>query len=67
MKETESSSPEERVAKVDGILKQVIQRLSALEVGLNHVETEISQLRRDMHSQFRWTIGITLGILIPCG
>ena len=67
MKETESSSPEERVAKVDGILKQVIQRLGALETGLNHVETEISQLRRDMHSQFRWTIGITLGILIPYG
>ena len=58
MKEKEAPSLEERVAKVEGVLEEVRARL-------NHIESEVSQLRRDMHTQFRWIIGIMLGILIP--
>ena len=68
--------PEEKLAKVEGILEEIRTRQ-------NHLETEISQLRQDMNannrelrqelnvlrermdSHFRWTLGIMLGILIP--
>ncbi len=69
MQVRQSPSLEERVAKVEGILEEIRSRL-------NHVETEISQLRQDMNREigslrqaiqtnFRWTLGIMLGILIP--
>ena len=56
--------PEERLAKVEGILEEGRSRL-------NHLETEVSQLRQDMNAnnrelrremrtQFRWTLGITI-------
>lgn len=32
---------------------------------INGLRGEVSQLRREMVSLFRWTIGITLSILIP--
>jgi len=68
--------PGERLAKVEGILEQVGERLNGVETRLNHVESEISQLPQEMNvnsrelrtamrSQFRWTLGITLGVLIP--
>ena len=54
----EKISLEERMAKVEGILEEVRARL-------NHLETEVDQLLREMHTQFRWIVGIILGILIP--
>ena len=71
------------MAKVEGILEQVGERLNALDTRLNHLETRMdgletrmdglgtrmesgfSDMRREMHSQFRWTMGIMLGVLIP--
>jgi len=64
--------PEERLAKVEGILEQVGDRLNGVETRLNHVgtrldhlETRFDELRREMHTNFRWTLGIMLGVLIP--
>ena len=67
---------EERLAKVEGILEQVGERLNGVETRLNHLESEISQLRQEMNAnnrelrqemrtQFHWTLGIMLGVLIP--
>ncbi|MDI6814900.1 MAG: hypothetical protein QMC90_02295 [Dehalococcoidales bacterium] len=51
MNEKESPALEERVAKVEGILEEVRARL-------NHIESEISELRREIHTNFRWMVGI---------
>lgn len=32
---------------------------------LNHLETEVAKLGDKMDRDFRWTIGIMLGVLIP--
>lgn len=45
---------EERMARIEGIMEQMNKRL-------NHIETEISELRGEISSNFRWT----LGLLIP--
>ena len=45
---------EERVAKLEGTVSQMNERL-------NHLGREISELRAEIRSNFRWM----LGILIP--
>jgi len=50
-------SLEERLTKVEGILEQMDRRL-------NHVETEISDLRSEIRSLFRWVIGLILGMWV---
>ena len=42
---------EERIARVEGTLEQMDKRL-------NHVETEISELRSDLKTNFRWMVGL---------
>jgi len=49
---------EERVARIEGILSQMDKRL-------NHLETEVAKLGDKMDRNFRWTLGIMLGVLIP--
>ena len=71
---------EERMAKVEGILEEVRTRLNHLESRMDGLETtmatEFSQLRQEinannrelrqeMRTRFRWTLGIMLGVLIP--
>lgn len=53
------------MARVEGALEQLSKRLDGMEMRLNHVETEIGELRREMRSNFRWTLRIMLGVLIP--
>jgi len=62
MEVKESLALEERVAKVEGILEEMRERLSHLET---RTESGFSELRRELRSQFRWTLGIMLGVLIP--
>ena len=61
MEATSKASLEERVAKIEGILEQMDKRL-------NHIETEISGLRRDMErrfeSLFKWTVGLILSMWV---
>lgn len=45
---------EERIAKVEGIVSQMNERL-------NHLREETRELRNDIKKNFRWT----LGLLIP--
>jgi tetrahydromethanopterin S-methyltransferase subunit B len=48
---------EERVAKIEGIVEQMNERL-------NHIETDLRDLREDLtkkiESNFRWTVGLML-------
>jgi len=49
---------EQRVAKIEGILEQLCARM-------NHLETRMSRLESELRSNFRWTVGIMLAVLIP--
>ena len=50
-----------RVTNIEGILEQMDKRL-------NHIETEISGLRRDierrLESLFKWTVGLILSMWV---
>jgi septal ring factor EnvC (AmiA/AmiB activator) len=43
----------ERVAKVEGVLEQIDKRL-------NHIESELRELRRELSARFYWLIGISM-------
>jgi len=51
-------SLEERAVRVKGILGQMGRRL-------NHVESELTELRKAIDRSFRWTIGVMLIVLMP--
>ncbi|MBT9141429.1 MAG: hypothetical protein DDT30_02021 [Dehalococcoidia bacterium] len=61
------------MAKVEGILEEVRTRLNHLESRVDSGFGELRQemeantrgLRQEMQGQFRWTLGIMLGVLIP--
>jgi hypothetical protein len=59
MEEKAKGSPalEERMAKVEGILEEVRARL-------NHLETEIEGLRREIYNNFRWSMGIMISMWV---
>ena len=63
-----ASEPELRLAVINAVLadvatKQDIQQLRQEIAQLRqHLEGEIAQLRRDMNTNFRWTVGLILGI-----
>jgi predicted nucleic acid-binding Zn-ribbon protein len=67
----ESSSLEERVAKIEGILEQMDKRLNHLESEIRdlrvYVESEIKSLRgvigdlrRDLNNRFLWMLGVQI-------
>jgi predicted RNase H-like nuclease (RuvC/YqgF family) len=67
----ESSSLEERVARIEGILEQMDKRLNHLESEIRdlrvYVESEIkslrgviSDLRRDLNNRFLWILGVQM-------
>ncbi|RKY03833.1 hypothetical protein DRP77_05325, partial [Candidatus Poribacteria bacterium] len=67
---------EERTARLEGIMEQINQRLSHLELEmgelrnwmkseLDGIREEIAELRKESVAAFRWTIGIMLSVLIP--
>jgi hypothetical protein len=51
------SSLEERVARIEGILEQMDKRL-------NHIESEIRDLRRDLSNRFYWLLGIQISMWV---
>lgn len=50
-------SLEEGVAKIEGILEQMDKRL-------NHLETELRDLRRDLNHRFFWLLGVQMSMWI---
>lgn len=51
---------EERVAKLEGAVEQVVLRLNHLENEIRDLRKEIAELRARIDSNFRWTIGILI-------
>ena len=52
-----SSSLEERVARIEGIVEQMDKRL-------NHIESEIRDLRRDLNNRFFWLLGVQISMWV---
>jgi tetrahydromethanopterin S-methyltransferase subunit B len=59
---------EERMARIEGIVEQMNERLNHLETLLGQfrgeVESEIGSLRVELSSQFRWTLGLLITMWI---
>jgi hypothetical protein len=51
------SSLEERVARIESILEQMDKRL-------NHMESEIRDLRKDLSNRFYWLLGIQISMWV---
>jgi len=51
------NSLEERVARIEGILDQMDKRL-------NHIESEIRDLKRDLNYRFYWLLGVQLSMWV---
>jgi tetrahydromethanopterin S-methyltransferase subunit G len=56
----ERSSPEERVAKIEGILEQMDKRLNHLESEIRNLRGEIGDLGRDLNNRFLWMLGVQI-------
>jgi SMC interacting uncharacterized protein involved in chromosome segregation len=56
----ESSSLEERVAKIEGILERMDKRLIHLESEIKSLRGEISDLGRDLNNRFLWMLGVQI-------
>lgn len=54
----------ERLAKVEGIVSQISERLNHVETRLNHlgekIDEKIDELRKESATNFRWIVGIIL-------
>jgi len=48
---------EERIARVEGTLEQIDKRL-------NHLESELGDLRRDLNHRFSWLLGVQISMWI---
>jgi hypothetical protein len=55
--EVVESGLEERVARMEGILEQVDKRL-------NHLESEVRELRRGLNNRFFWLLGIQISMWV---
>jgi chromosome segregation ATPase len=51
---------EERMAKIEGIVEQMNERLNHIETGFSELRTEMGSLRDEIRSNFRWIVGIIL-------
>ncbi|KPV63571.1 MAG: hypothetical protein AOA66_0848 [Candidatus Bathyarchaeota archaeon BA2] len=54
---SEIAEVRERLAKVEGMIIEMSKRL-------NHMEAEMSELRRELRSTFKWTVGLILGMWV---
>ncbi|HID90345.1 TPA: hypothetical protein EYP44_00090 [Candidatus Bathyarchaeota archaeon] len=54
---TEAAELRERLAKVEGRLEEISDRL-------NHIEAEIVELRGRIRSLLRWTVGLILAMWV---
>lgn len=52
------SELEERHAKIEGILEQLEKRVSRIEVQLDEFRKELGELKKEMHTNFRWLVGM---------
>jgi tetrahydromethanopterin S-methyltransferase subunit G len=53
---------DERVARIEGSLKQMDKRLGSVETDLRGIRTEIQGIRSEIGTHFRWMVGLMIGI-----
>jgi predicted RNase H-like nuclease (RuvC/YqgF family) len=52
------------IARLEAAIKHNGQRIDELREGIIRLEEKVERLRAEMSSQFRWTIGLLLPIVI---
>jgi hypothetical protein len=62
------SSLEERVARIEGFLEQMDKRLNHLESEVkelrSEMRSEIRELRRDLNNRFFWLLGVQISMWV---
>jgi len=67
-----AQATEERVSRLEGAFEQMNERLGAIENNLvslrQDMNTSMAELRRELHTNFRWTMGtiIAMWVTIIC-
>jgi hypothetical protein len=63
-----SSSLEERVARIEGIVEQMDKRLNHIESEIRDLRSEMSgeirDLRRDLNNRFFWLLGVQISMWV---
>ena len=50
----------ERLAKLEGLIEQIAQRLTSIENRLNNMENRLNNLENRMDKHFLWVVGLIL-------
>ena len=53
-------SDSERLAKLEGLIEQIAQRLTSIENRLNNMENRLNNLENRMDKHFLWVVGLIL-------
>ena len=53
-------SDSERLAKLEGLIEQIAQRLISMENRLNNMESRLNNLENHMDKHFLWVVGLIL-------
>ncbi|MCE2435641.1 MAG: hypothetical protein J4F29_22390 [Candidatus Latescibacteria bacterium] len=53
-------SDSERLAKLEGLIEQIAQRLTSIENRLNNMESRLNNLENRMDKHFLWVVGLIL-------
>ncbi len=53
-------SDSERLAKLEGLIEQIAQRLISMENRLNNMESRLNNLENRMDKHFLWVVGLIL-------
>ena len=53
-------SDSERLAKLEGLIEQIAQRLTSIEKRLNNMESRLNNLENRMDKHFLWVVGLIL-------
>ena len=53
-------SDSERLAKLEGLIEQIAQRLTSIESRLNNMESRLNNLENRMDKHFLWVVGLIL-------
>lgn len=55
-----SQSDSERLAKLEGLIEQIAQRMTSIENRLNNMENRLNNLENRMDKHFLWVVGLIL-------
>jgi hypothetical protein len=63
---TTQDRPEgERLTRVEAIIESLVREVEGIRADIHEIRSEMRELRSKIDSNFHWTLGIMIGILIP--